>query len=89
MNTQHTHAEILAPVLDPLRRLYRNGTVKPGAIALEPAQFDALLDLHAAAPDLLAATSDMLGFITHNLPAAAWQNEPWLQPAVAKTLNQR
>ena len=37
--------------------------------------------LIAAAPDLLEAAERMIGFITHTLPAAAWMNEPWLQPA--------
>lgn len=36
-----------------------------------------------AVPELLEAAERMIGFICHRLPAAMWQNEPWLQPARA------
>ena len=37
-----------------LRKLYRESGQKPGAIALTPDQFDALMDMHASALSLLA-----------------------------------
>ena len=44
-------------------------------------QAEANARLIAASPELLDACESVLGFICHNLPASAWQDQPWLQPA--------
>jgi hypothetical protein len=44
-DTDPTALDIVKEIADPLRNLYRNSRVKPGAIAVTPEQFDAFCDV--------------------------------------------
>lgn len=56
--------QCLDSLLNLQRELYRNGATKPGAILLARDQFDALLDMHAAMPQMLAALQSCFAMLT-------------------------